>query len=89
MYATEPVSGTNEVYVPLTAINATNNQEHTIISQETPVDNGQQIIQQFQIQLPDQSQMLDPQNQQIQVIQSDPNNPEQPQVITLYTWGGN
>ena len=73
----------------MTAINATNNQEHTIISQETPVDNGQQIIQQFQIQLPDQSQMLDPQNQQIQVIQSDPNNPEQPQVITLYTWGGN
>ena len=56
----------------------------------TADDQGQQIIQQFQIQLPDhQNQLVDQQTQQIQIIQSDPNNPEQPQVITLYTWGGN
>ena len=55
----------------------------------TTDDTGQQIIQQFQIQLPDQTQLVDQQTQQIQIIQSDPNNPEQPQVITLYTWGGN
>jgi len=55
----------------------------------TSDDTGQQIIQQFQIQLPDQTQLVDQQTQQIQIIQSDPNNPEQPQVITLYTWGGN
>ena len=55
----------------------------------TTDDTGQQIIQQFQIQLPDQTQLVDQQTQQIQIIQSDPNNPDQPQVITLYTWGGN
>ena len=56
----------------------------------TADDQGQQIIQQFQIQLPDhQNQLVDQQTQQIQIIQSDPNNPDQPQVITLYTWGGN
>ena len=48
----------------------------------TTDDTGQQIIQQFQIQLPDQTQLVDQQTQQIQIIQSDPNNPDQPQVIT-------
>ena len=55
----------------------------------TAEDQGQQIIQQFQIQLPDhQNQLVDQQTQQIQIIQSDPNNPEQPQVITLYKYLG-
>ena len=64
---------------------------HQLTNQLTTADDqGQQIIQQFQIQLPDhQNQLVDQQTQQIQIIQSDPNNPEQPQVITLYTWGGN
>ena len=80
-YATAP--GNNEIL--LTAIPPT--QEQT--------EEGQQIIQQFQIQLPDQQLVeqiggaANGQTQQIQIIQTDPNNPEQPQVITLYTWGGN
>ena len=80
-YAT--AQGSNEIL--LTAIPQT--QEQT--------EEGQQIIQQFQIQLPEQQLVeqiggaANGQTQQIQIIQTDPNNPEQPQVITLYTWGGN
>ena len=88
--------GSNEIFVPITALPQTEVQHD---------ENGQQIIQQFQIQLPEQ-QVLElaagqqhqvvsgdanqpNQTQQIQIIQTDPNNPDQPQVITLYTWGGN
>ena len=90
-YTTAP--GSNEIFVPITALPQTEQNE----------ENGQQIIQQFQIQLPEQGlvelgqqQVVSGdgnsgpnQTQQIQIIQTDPNNPDQPQVITLYTWGGN
>ena len=81
-----------EIYVPINAVqsplnitNISGQQTQTLVTE----DEGQQIIQQFQIQLPDQSQLVGQSSQPIQVIQTDPNNPGQPQVITLYTWGGN
>ena len=61
-----------------------------------------QIIQQFQIQLNDQQAQIvehipvmattgpGGHTQQFQIVQTDPSKPsEQPQIITLYTWGGN
>merc|ERR1712223_2001303 len=81
------VPNTSEIYVPINAINSSNHHQSqqtqaiSLQNQNDP-DQGQQIIQQFQIQLPDQTQLVDQQTQQIQIIQSDPNNPEQPQVIT-------
>ena len=86
-------NSTGEIYVPINAIAANSDGQSA-----SGADEGQQIIQQFQIQLPDQTSstgLVDQiggagnQTQQIQIIQTDPNNPDQPQVITLYTWGGN
>ena len=83
-------TGSNEIFVPITALPQTEVQNDE--------NGGQQIIQQFQIQLPEQQlvelaaagqQPAGGQQQQIQIIQTDPNNPDQPQVITLYTWAGN
>ena len=70
----------SEIYVPL-------NQLTMPVTTTQVADEGQQIIQQFQIQLPDQNQFEGQQTQQIQIIQTDPNQPDQPQYITLYTWG--
>ena len=68
---------------------------------ETTQADGQ-IIQQFQIQLNDQQAQIvehipvmattgpGGHTQQFQIVQTDPSKPsEQPQIITLYTWGGN
>ena len=83
-------TGNNEIFVPITALPQTEVQNDE--------NGGQQIIQQFQIQLPEQQlvelaaagqQPAGGQQQQIQIIQTDPNNPDQPQVITLFTWAGN
>ena len=81
----------NEMYtVPIQTVASADSQH----AGQQADDQGQQIIQQFQFQLPDQAKLFDHiggtnQTQQIQIIQTDPNNPDQPQVITLYTWGGN
>lgn len=82
---------TSEILVPLTMDNDVQAGNNLIATTD---DHGQQIIQQFQIQLPSSSHEAsslaptpDSQTQQIQVIQTDPNNPDQPQYITLYTWG--
>ena len=73
-------------------------------SDTTTQQDGSQIIQQFQIQLTDQPQIVEQipvqstvmatgpggHTQQFQIVQTDPSkSSEQPQIITLYTWGGN
>ncbi len=98
-----PAAGNaNDIYVPLnTMASAEATADSAAIVSAVPqvasptgqaamldVDEGQQIIQQFQIQFPEQTQLVENGTQQIQIIQTDPSNPEQPQYITLYTWNG-
>jgi hypothetical protein len=68
-------------------------QQHQQQQQQQQQQQPGQEVQQFQIQFQDQPQLMEQigqnQTQQIQIIQTDPNNPDQPQIITLYTWGGN